>query len=197
MTLLRAVARLLAPILLAVLAVAGLAIAIFCIEGGSSGLSLPALAKALHLSGLRKDTGSLLDNVEGPGSVDLLPLLAGLAAMLLGLALLLGTFASRRERLAIAETGKEGTLAARRRPLRLLAGWLLESARGVTKTQVKLKTARRGRSGKLQVVAFRPRSSQSAQVEEEVSGALAELASSFSLKERIEVRQGEKGARVQ
>ncbi|MGI8579423.1 MAG: hypothetical protein ACR2K9_02570 [Solirubrobacteraceae bacterium] len=197
MTLLRAIARLLAPILLAVLAVAGLAIAVFCIGGGTGGLSLPALAKGLHLSGLRGDVGSLLDEVEKPGSVDLVPLLGGLAAMVLGAALLLGSFASRRERLAIAATGEEGTLAARRRPLRQLAGWLLESARGVTKTQVKLRTARRGRSGKLRITAYRPRSSSSESVEEEVTNALAELASAFSLKEQIEVKQGGKGARVQ
>lgn len=195
-SLFRALSRLLGVLLLIALAVAGLAAAVFCISGGSSGLSIPGLAKLVHLPQLRSEVGKLLTAVESSGSVALLSLLGGVLSMLLGLVLLLGVFAPRRERLIVAESGKEGTLAARRRPLRQLAAWLVESGRGVTRSKVKVRTSRRGR-GKLKVTAYRPHNASDADVEGTVRESLSSLVSGFGLRERVRVAVGEKGDRVE
>lgn len=192
----RALSRLLGVLLLIALAVAGLAAAIFCITGASSGLSLPGLAKLVHLPQLKSDVGKLLTAVESSGSVALLSLLGGLLSMLLGLVLLLGVLTPRRERLIIVERGSDGTLGARRRPLRQLAGWLVESSRGVTRSRVRVRSSRGGK-GKLKVTAYRPRSASDADVERTVHESLSALASGFGLREKVRVAVGEKGDRVE
>ncbi len=192
----RALSRLLGILLLLGLAVGGLAAAVFCISGGSSGLSIPALAKLVHLGQLKSEVGKLLTAVESSGSVAVLSLLGGLLSMLLGLLLLLGVLAPRRERLVIVERGKEGTIAARRRPLRQLAGWLVESGRGVTGSKVRVRSSRRGR-GRLTVTAYRPRAASDADVERAVRESVSPLASGFGLRERVRVAVGEKGDRVE
>ncbi len=195
-SLLRGLSRLLGFLLLVVLAVVGLAAAVFCITGSTSGLSLPGLAKIAHLSGLKSEVAKLLTAVESSGSVALLSLLGGLLSMLLGLALLRGVFAVARERLIIAERDREGTLAARKRPLRQLVGWVTESGRGVTRSKVKLRSSRRG-SGKLTVTAYRPRNAEDAEVQRTVSEALSPVVSDFKLRDRVRVIAGDKGDRVE
>lgn len=131
MLLRRAVARLLTFVLLVALALAGLAVAVFCIEGGHRGLSLPALARRGHLSQLSHKVGRFLHVLEASGPVAKLSALGGLAAVILGVLLLVGVLRPRRERLALLEEGEQGTLAARRRALAQVATGLVEQARGI------------------------------------------------------------------
>ncbi|MGI8623860.1 MAG: hypothetical protein ACR2NB_10365, partial [Solirubrobacteraceae bacterium] len=109
--------RLLAPLLLAVLAVAGAAAAVFCIQGGTATLSLHHLAGLLSLPDLRDAVRDFLDGLEGSGATAIVPLLGGLGAIVLGLALLAGLLVPRRERLVRLEDRPAGPILARRRAL--------------------------------------------------------------------------------
>lgn len=93
----RLAARLVGFLLLVALAVAGLALAIFTIDGGIDGLSLPHLAELLGMPSFRDSVGGLLDDLEASG-VDGKPLLGGIGAILVGVLLLVGVFADRPER---------------------------------------------------------------------------------------------------
>lgn len=196
MILLRALLRLVTFAVLVVLAVAGLATAVFSIQGGTSGLSLPKLAELAQLPALRDQTGELLSAVEAAGDVARYSLLAGALAMLLGLLLLIAALVPRRERLVELETGDDGTLNARRRPLAQAARALVEPARGVTEAKVKARPRRRG-GGRLLVRASRTRPAEDAAVKAGVSERLQPLTRPFKLTATVRVRQADRGARVQ
>ena len=128
----RAVARLLAFLLLVALAVVGLAAAVFCIGKGTDTLSLHNLADIVALPQARDQVASFLATLEAPGSTAVLSALGGLAAMAVGLVLLIGVLVPRRERLVSLTRTPDGTIAARRRPLGQIAEALVEQGRGVT-----------------------------------------------------------------
>lgn len=195
--LLRAIARLVTFVLLVVLAVCGLAIAVFSIGGSSSGdFNLPGLARLVHLGDLRDQTGELLHDLQGPGSVAGITALCGLAALALGVLLLVGALWPRRERLVILERGERGTLAARRRVLARVAGALAEQTRGVNATKVKVRPGRR-RGGRLAVRADHSRTQQPEDVRQRAELALAPLTEAFGLRARITPRLGQHGRRVE
>jgi hypothetical protein len=196
MILLRALLRVVTFLVLVVLAVAGLATAVFSIQGGTSGLSLPKLAELAQLPALRDRTGELLSAVEASGGVARYSLLAGALAMLLGLLLLIAALVPRRERLVELERGDDGTLNARRRPLAQAARALVEPARGVTEAKVKARPRRRG-GGRLLVRASRTRPAEDAAVKAGVSERLQPLTQPFELTTTVRVRQADRGARVQ
>lgn len=196
MFILRALARLLTILLLLLLTLAGLAALVFSIDSGTQGLSLGHLSKLLGGPGFRDTLGNFLGNLEATGPVAIVALLCGLAAMLLGLGVLLGRIIPARERLVSLRKGKEGTIAARRRALGQVGTALVEGTRGVTAARVKVRPNRRT-GGRMTVRADKPRPA----VEKEVAGAindrLAPLTSPFKLKLRVVTRAGEPGARVQ
>ena len=67
---LRAIVRLVAFVLLVVLAVCGLAIAVFAIGGSRSGdFNLPGLARLVHLGDLRDQVGSCVLSEDDLGRV--------------------------------------------------------------------------------------------------------------------------------
>ena len=127
----RVLVRLVAFLLLVLLAVAGLAVAVFSIDTGTTGPSLGRLAELLHLASLRDTVGAWLDQLEASGSVAVVGGLCGLGAVLVGLVLLAGLLVPRRERLITMPSAVSGDLAARRRPLAQVAQTLAEQARGV------------------------------------------------------------------
>jgi hypothetical protein len=188
----RGLAALIGFLLLVVLAVAGLAVAIFCIGSGTTGPSLGGLAKLAHLPALRDSLGGWLAQLEAPGSVAVVAALAGLGAIALGLILLAGVLVPRRERLVTLAGDDAGSLAARRRPLAQAAQALVEQAAGVTGAKVKVRP-RRTSGGRLKVRASRPRPSEPAQVRSAVEAQLEELTTAFKLKARVDVsREGPK-----
>ena len=196
MILLRALLRLVTFVLLVVLAVAGLAAAVFSIQGGTGGLSLPKLAEYAQLPAVRDRTGDLLSAVEASGGVARYSLLAGALAVLLGLLLLVAALVPRRERLVELERGDDGTLNARRRPLAQAARALVEPARGVTEAKVRARARRRG-GGTLRVRALRTRPAQDAAIRASIAERLQPLTQPFKLKTTVRVREAHRGARVQ
>lgn len=195
--LLRTLARFVTFVLLVALALAGLVIAIFSIGGGESAVSLHELARYVRLPELRDEVGDYLARLEEDGPVATYSALAGVAAVVVGVLLLVGALAPRRERLVILEESEGGRLAAQRRTLSKLAEALVEQARGVTEAKARLRTSRWNGSGRLTVLAMRPRSASAQATEEKATQALAPLAEEFGLKPRVRSRLGTGKARVQ
>jgi hypothetical protein len=184
---LRNLARLLVFVVLVAIALAGLAAAIFCIGDGDS-FSLSALAGYLQLPELRDLVGGWLEDLEADGVTAWWTVLGGACAMLVGLLLLVGVLAPRRERLVQLDTTEAGRLATRRRPLAQAAEALALQQRGV-------RTSRWG-PGKLILRTSRRRDVDQAEVESRAEEAVKPLAEAFHLGLRVRTRPGEGAARV-
>jgi hypothetical protein len=181
-------------LLLVLLSVAGLVLAVFCIGTGTSGPSLGRLASLLQLDSLRDTVATWLAQLEADGSIATVAGLCGLGAMLLGVVLLVGLLAPRRERLVKLPGETNGTVAARRRPLGQAAGTLVEQTRGVTGAKARVRPGRRG-GGRVNVRASRPRSADANQVRGGALEQLRDLTEPFGLKARV--RLDGRGERVQ
>lgn len=192
---LRAIARLVAFLLLVALAVVGLAVAVASL-GSGRGFGIPGLAELVNLPQLEERVRDLFDQVGSPGATEIVPALAGLGAIVVGILLLVGALWPRRERLVTLEQGSEGTLAARRRALAQIAGALAEQARAVSATKVRVRPRRRGRGGRLEVRAVHPRSAEAGDVERQATGSLEPLTSAFALKTKVRPRLAEGEARA-
>lgn len=192
----RALARLLAFLLLVALAVVGLAAAVFCIGKGTGTLSLHNLADIVALPQARDQVGSFLDTLEAPGSTAVLSALGGLAAMGIGLVLLVGILVPRRERLVSLTRTKDGTIAARRRPLGQIAVALVEQGRGVTDAKAKVRPRRRA-GGRVRLRIDRTRTADERDVKTRARESLEPLTDPFKLRARIHSRLGTGRARVE
>jgi hypothetical protein len=192
----RALARMLPFLLLFALALAGLVTAVFCVSGGTTGISLPHLAGLLHLPALRDTVGHFLGALEAPGPVAVVALLGGLAAMALGALLLVGLFLPRRERLIELERNDEGTLAARRRPLAQAGEALAEQVRGVADAKARARPGRIG-GGALSVRATRSRPAEAAALDASIRRELGAVTDPFALKARVTTRLARNAARVE
>jgi hypothetical protein len=190
----RALVRLVSFLLLVILAAAGIAVAVFCIDAGTKGPSLGRLAALLHLASLRDTVGHWLGQLEAGGPVAVLAALCGLGAVLVGLLLLAGLLVPRGERLITMTSDGHGDLAARRRPLAQIAQALAEQAKGVTDVRAKARPRRRT-GGRLRMQISRVRPADPGRVSREVSDRLGELTEPFKLKARIDVTR--RGARVE
>lgn len=193
--LLRAIARLVAFLLLVILAVCGLAVAVASL-GGGNGFGIAGLAELVRLPQLEDLVRGLFEQVEGSGAAKPEPALAGLGAVAVGLLLLIGVLWPRRERLVTLEGGKEGTLGARRRALAQVAGALAEQSRAVTATKVRVRPRRRRPGGRLELRALHPRSSEAKEVRRQATDSLESLTEPFALKAKVRPRLGERGDRV-
>lgn len=182
----RVLVRLVAFLLLVLLALTGLAVAVFSIDVGTTGPSLGRLAELLHLASLRDTVGAWLDQLEADGSVAVVAGLCGLGAVLIGLLLLAGLLVPRRERVIAMPSATDGALAARRRPLSQVAQTLAEQAGGVTDARARARPRRRS-GGRLRVRVSRGRTEDAGLVRAAVADRLAELTEAFKLKPRIEV----------
>ena len=186
---LRAIARLVAFLLLLALALLGLVVALVAL--------LPSLGEGFGLVALRETTGSYLSELEAPGEIALVSLLSGLAAVLAGLLLLVGALAPGREPLVVAEEGGDGRLAARRRALAQMAESLVGGVSGVTGAKARVRPARKGRGGRLDVSASHTRNESAEEVERDATTALAPLADGFGLRTRVRLRVADAGQRVE
>jgi len=182
---LRALVRLLGFLLLIALALVALGFALAALFGDQLGVQL----KGSSVSGW-------LERLEGNGTQVPEAVIGG-GMVLLGLLLLIGALAPRRERRAVLEQGEDGTLDARRRPLAQMFTALAERTRGVTHVKAKLRLGRRARHGRLLLRAERPRTTDSEAVREGVRSAVGELAAAFGLKTRVQAPLGRRGRRVQ
>lgn len=189
MILARGLVRLLAFVLLIVLALLGLAAAALAVAPTGA-------AKLFGLPQLRDSVGSWFDALAADGPIALASALAGAGAVLLGLVLLAGLLVPRRERLVHLDSTGHGRLSARRRALGQIAGHLTEQVRGVSGSRTKVKPRRRG-GGRLTVRADRPRTTSGAEIESAVKSQLESLTGPFKLKARVQTRLGERGSRVQ
>ena len=189
MVVLRALARVVAFLLLLALALLGLAVALGAFDPGGA-------AKLAGLPALRERARDYLDGLPRASGVGVTSLLVGLGAIALGILLLLGALVPRRERLVVLRDTGRGRLAARRRALGQVATVLAEQARGVTEAAVKVKPRRRG-GGTVRVTASWPRPVTERDAERAVAGELEDLTRPFGLKPRIRTKVGERGARVQ
>lgn len=197
MILWRLIVRLIGVVFVLVAALAGLAIAAYCLDG-AIGLGSLRPDRLLRLPTANHRVGDFLAQLAGPGPVAALSLLCGVAGVLLGLFLLVGVLRRPKERLALLESdGSAGDLAARPGVLREMLRALAEQPRQASAVdRPKLSLARRGTGGRVTVVAKRSSTSEPTQVKQALEQALRPLTDPFSLKQRIQVRQGTKGERV-
>lgn len=197
MIVLRALAHLVAFVLLAALALAGLAVAVFSLGAGPEGLSLPGLASLVRLPDLERLVGTFLAALEG-GGVRGPALIGGAIAVVGSLLLLVGALRRPAERLMVLEQGSGGRLAARPRALGQAVGALAETARRVTEAKVRVKPRRRGVGGRIQVTALHPPTAESADVGKRVGEVLGPIAADIrGLKVRTRPETGGRGARAE
>jgi hypothetical protein len=146
--LLRFLARLLAIVLLAVVAVGGIVVAIFCLRGDSATLSLSHLSQLLSLDDFRETLAGWLASLEADGPVAALAALCGAGAVLIGVGLIVGALLPRRERLLIISREERGTIAARRRAAAAALVSLAERPRDVLKAKARIKPNRSRAGGR-------------------------------------------------
>jgi hypothetical protein len=197
MALLRPLVRLIGVVWMLVLALFGLAVALYCVDALVS-LGSVRPDRLLHLPSVRRHVGRFLDQVAAPGSTAGLALLCGLGAMLIGVLLLIGVIGRRRERLVILEQDQQsGVVAARRRPLGDMARALGEAASGATSVKrPRFSLSRRGTRGKLKVNATRARTTDPRELQTALEKAVEPITGPFGLRPRVRVRLGESGNRV-
>jgi hypothetical protein len=192
----RLIARLIALVLSATLAVAGLAVAAFSAQGGTSALSLPSLARHLRLDDLRVSAGILLADLQAGGPVAKVAALAGAGAVVFGVLLLFGVLARGRERLVVMRSDDGGTVAARPRALGQAAVTLGEQSRDVLRAKAKATPKRHGTGGRLRLTAYHAQSSDGTGTATVSRDRVRALAESFSLGVRVRSRVPRRGARV-
>ncbi len=197
MRLLRPLARLIGALWMLVLALFGLAVAMYCFDAVVS-LGSARPDRLLGLQGVRRHVGRFLDQVAAPGSTAGLALLCGLGAMLLGVLLLVGVAGRRKQRLVVLEHDRQtGAVAARTKPLREMAWTLAQQARGATSVKrPQLSLSRRGTRGRLTMNATRARTTEPQELKDAVVRAVEPISEPFNLKPRVRVRLGESGSRA-
>ena len=181
----RGLARLVALVLTTVLAVAGLALAVFSVQGDGSTLSLPALARHVRLDDLRAAVGPFLADLETAGSTAKVAALAGAGTVVIGLLLLFGVFGRTRERLVVIRSDEAGTIGARRRALAQVAVAVGEQSRDVLRAKATTTARRRGTGGRLRVRVYLAESADGADATEATRARVQTLAAPFSLRLRI------------
>jgi hypothetical protein len=189
----RGLARLLAVLLAAALAVGGLAVALFSIQGDSATLSLPGLAARLHLGDLRVTVGMWLGDLHADGPVARVAALAGAGAVVLGILLLVGVLGRRRERLLVMRRGDDGTIAARPRAVGEAAVALGEQSRDVLRAKDRTTARRRGVGGRLRLTIYHAPSTGAAAADAgrvRIQG----LADAFSLRAEVRGRAPRRGS---
>jgi hypothetical protein len=193
---LRTLAGLVGFLLLVLLALAGLAAAVFSLQGGEETLSYHNLADLLHLDDLDAELGAWLDALEADGPLAVVAALAGAAAVLLGLALLVGALVPSRERLVILRRDPRGDVAARRRAVGQAAAALAEQSRDVTSAKAKVRPRRRRTGAHVRLTAEHARTVGNREVAAAVRERLRALADALSLHVRIRGRVPRRGGRV-
>lgn len=190
MLLLKALARLVELLLLAAIALVGLGVALYCLAlRVSLGPTRPD--RLLHLPVVRARIGHFLADLAAPGPTAVLALLGGIAAVLIGVGLLLGLLGSRRERLLIVEDGTAGAggLYVRQRVVGRMVRAETLLAPGVTGVRrLKVRLARSGRHGRVRLLADRGADPDAATVDGAVHERVDPIIEPLGLQGDIRVR---------
>jgi hypothetical protein len=192
----RALARVIALLLTTALAVAGLGVAVFSIQGDSSTLSLPSLVRYARLDDAHARAGVILTDLEADGPPAKVAALVGAGASVLGLVLLFGVLARRREPLVVISSDDGGTIAARPRALGQAATMLAEQSRDVLQAKARTTARHRGRGGRLRLTTYHAPSTGQEDATAASRARVQALAEAFSLRVRVRGRVPRRGARV-
>lgn len=193
---LRVVARLLGFALLVVIGVGALVVAVFTIRGGEATLSLAHLASLLSLDDLRDTVGPWLESLEADGPAAALAVLCGLGSILLGIGLLIGALAPRRERLLIIKRDAHGDISARRRATANALADLADRPREILGAKVKVRPNRRRPGGRARIKLVRAAGTDDRPVAEESRRDLEGLGEGMSLKLQRVTRSPRHGGRA-
>ena len=191
----RGLARLIALLLSMTLAVAGLAVAVFSVQGGNSTVSLPGLASHVRLDDLHASIGIFLEDLQADGPIAKVAALAGAGAVLIGLLLAFGVLARRRQHRILMRSDDSGTIAARPRAVSQAAVTVAEQSRDVLHAKAKT-TARRGSGGRLRLTVYHAQSTDRAGVTAASHDRMQALTESFSLRLRMRGQVPRRGARL-
>jgi len=192
----RGLARLIALLLSATLAVAGLAVAVFSIQGDSSTVSLPGLASHVRLDDLHASIGMFLEDLQADGPIAKVAALAGAGAVLIGLLLAFGVLARRREPRVLIRSDDAGTIAARPGAVSQAAVTVAERSRDVLHAKAKTTARPRGVGGRLRLTVHHAQAKQRAGVIAASHDRLHALTDSLSLRLRMRGRLPRRGARL-
>jgi hypothetical protein len=186
---LKALSRLVEMLLMAVFALIGLGIGLYCLDGLIS-LGSARPDRLLNLPRLRFHVGHWLAQLTAPGDAAILALIAGVVAVLVGLLLLVGLVGSRRERLLVIESDDEhGSLAARPRTISQMVRDEAEHTSGVTGVKrPKVKLSRSGSRGSIKVLASRGAKPDAGTVDTAVHERLDPIVERLHLSSNIRVR---------
>lgn len=193
----RALARLLGAALLVLLAVGGVAVAVFCIQGEEATLSLPHLASLLDLDGLRDTVGGWFETLEADGSDAAIAALCGLGAIALGALLLVGALVPGRDRLLTLDDSEDGRLAAQRRPTAKALEALAERPGDVLGAKARVRPSRRGTGGSAGLVLTRTKTRDESPRADRARADLEQLGSSLGVQVHTRERRPRKGTGVQ
>jgi hypothetical protein len=195
---LRALTRLVGVVLMVVIALAGLAVALYCLSRlVSLGAANPP--RLLHLPTVRDRVGGFLADLAAPGPTAGIALGCGGGAIALGLLILVGMLAPRRSHVALVDrSASHGIMGARRRALRDLARALAAQADGLTSVKrARVALSRRGTRGRVTVIAAHTPATDPDQVQRAVRETLVPITDTFHLRPRVRVRVPNPAERVQ
>jgi hypothetical protein len=197
MVIMRPFARLVGAVWMIVIALFGLAVALYCLDGLIK-LGSARPDRLVHSQRVSRHVGRFLEQIAAAGSTAWLAVLCGLGAMAIGLILLFGTLRSSRQRLAVLDADSStGTVAARPRVLGEMTRELAEQTEGATRVKrPRLSLSRNGRRG-LKVRSTRTRASDPHVVKQALTEAVKPVSEPFSLKPRVSVRLSDGRGRVQ
>lgn len=192
----RVLSRLLGFTLLLVVAIGGLVVALFCLRGGDATLSLTHLASLLSLDGLRDTVGPWLESLEADGPVAALAVLCGLAAVALGIGLLVGALVPRRERLLVIRRADHGDITARRRAAANALSDLAERPREILGARARVRPNRRHPGGRARLKLLRAVGTDERPAAEQSRRELMGLGDAMSLKLESVTRTPRHGGRA-
>jgi hypothetical protein len=189
MLLLKALARLLEVLLMLAVAALGIGVGLYCLSGLIS-LGSARPDRLLHLPVVRRHVGHYLQQIAAPGSTATLALLGGIAAVIIGVALLVGLLGSRRERLIVIDGDDErGGLYARPRTAGQMIRSLTESTPGVTGAKrPRVRLRRSGLRGRVNVRAQRGPDPDLETVDDALHERLDPFTESLHLKSNVRVK---------
>lgn len=187
----RALSRLAGIAWMAAIALAGLAVAAYCLDG-AIGLGSARPDHLLHLPSVRRHVGHALRQLGDPGPLAAVALLCGLGAMLLGLVLVIGLLAPRRPGVVALTDSRgdddDGVLAVRPATLRAMLRAQAEQVPAVVRVgRPRLRVGRLFTRGRVRVVPSATAAGDASAVRREVQEALAPVTEPFSVRSRVDV----------
>jgi hypothetical protein len=195
--LLRALCRLIGCVWTLALALLGLGIAAYCLDGV---VSLGSLRpdRLIGLVTVHRRVGHFLAQLAASGPVAGLSLLCGVGAVVAGVVLLVCVSLGPNERLAILDPDHGGgRLAARPKILREMLQALVEHRRPLRVVrEVKLSLTRRGRGGRVRVEIENSSTAPAAAARASVDRDLRPLSEPFALTPRVTIVPRDPARRV-